>query len=215
MTSNSIFHFEDESQAISSQSDLATKIVSVDDPGFNPRLICGIDVSYQGETAFVAATVWDAREKVSVERVVARSIAPRRYVPGFFGYREGPLLVEISRNLQSSPDVFLVDGHGVAHPRRFGMASQVGLAINHPTIGVAKSLLHGKQDNGTILAANGDIIGSTLSTANGKRLYVSVGHRISLRTALRVVQECILDGQPVPLRQAHFDSIRMRKGEDG
>jgi deoxyribonuclease V len=195
--------------------DLAERVVSVDDAGFNPRLVCGIDVSYQGETAFLSAAVWDAERKTWVENAAARLKVPTEYVPGLFGYREGPLLAEISRDLTSFPDVFLVDGHGVAHPRRCGLACQFGLAINRPTIGVAKSLLHGILDNGKVLDVEGNTIGVTLATRTGRSLYVSVGHRISLGTASRVVQGCIDNGHPGPLRKAHLDSLRMRKGERG
>ena len=210
---NSIFRFESEAQAIASQINLAERVVSEDDAGFNPRRVCGLDVSYQGETAFLSAAVWDAERKTWVENAAARLKVPTEYVPGLFGYREGPLLAEISRDLTSFPDVFLVDGHGVAHPRRCGLACQFGLAINRPTIGVAKSLLHGILDNGKVLDVEGNTIGVTLATRTGRSLYVSVGHRISLGTASRVVQGCIDNGHPGPLRKAHLDSLRMRKEE--
>jgi len=209
---NEIFRYVDEEQAFSLQQDMAERVSRVDDPGFNPRLICGIDVSYDGDKASVAATVWDIDRKQPVEKVSARYQAFTKYVPSLFGFREGPLLIGISRELESSPDVFLVYGHGVAHPRGFGLACQFGLAVDRPTIGVAKSLLYGRPENRIVVDPEGHSIAGIITTAGGKKFYVSVGHRISLVTACRLVERCVADGHPMPLRLAHLDAERSRGG---
>ncbi len=134
-----------------------------------------------------------------------------KYVPGFLGFREGPLLVKIAEKIRQKPDVFLIDGQGVAHPRRFGLACHVGLALDRPTIGVAKSRLYGTSDNSKILDPEGTVIGRILTVRN-RKFYVSVGHRISLETASNLVEKSIVNGHPSPLRQAHLESIRAKQG---
>jgi deoxyribonuclease V len=134
-----------------------------------------------------------------------------RYVPGFLGFREGPLLVRVAEELRVRPDVFLIDGQGVAHPRKFGLACHVGLALEKPAIGVAKSRLYGRSDHGRILDPGGEMIGRIL-TAGNRKFYVSVGHRISLETASDLVEKSIVNGHPSPLREAHLESIRAKKG---
>src|SRR5207245_2200508 len=154
----------------------------IDDPGFKPRYLCGMDAAYEGDTAFVSASVWDAVNKEIAETVTIVNAVSNKYVPGFLGFREGPLLVKIAEKIRQKPDVFLIDGQGVAHPRRFGLACHVGLALDRPTIGVAKSRLYGKSDDSKILDPEGEVIGRIL-TAQNRKFYVSVGHRISLETA--------------------------------
>ncbi len=210
---NQIFRFVNQENAFMLQRDMAPKVDCVDDPGFNPRLVCGIDVSYDGDTGFVAAAVWDVERRLYLENITAKAKTSTRYVPGLLGFREGPLLAGISRKLQSRPDVFLVDGHGVAHPRRFGLACQFGIAIDHPTVGVAKSLLYGRPENGMVVDPQGNNIGGIITTTYGKRFYVSIGHRVSLETACRLVKDCILDGHPAPLRKAHIESQTLRRRE--
>ena len=134
-----------------------------------------------------------------------------KYVPGFLGFREGPLIVGIAENVRTRPDVFLIDGQGVAHPRKFGLACHVGLALDQPTIGVAKSRLYGRSDDNKILDPGGEVIGRIL-TADSRKFYVSVGHRISLETASHLVEKSLVNGHPAPLRQAHIESIRAKKG---
>ena len=205
------FQFVDTDHAVSLQRDLSTHVKRIDDPNFEPRFLCGIDVAYDGDTAFVAATVWDAANKKMVETATMVNSVLTRYVPGFLGFREGPLLVRVAEKLRVRPDVFLIDGQGVAHPRKFGLACHVGLALDKPTIGVAKSRLYGRSDQGKILDPGGEIIGRIL-TAGNRKFYVSVGHRISLKTASGLVENSIVNGHPSPLRQAHLESIRAKQG---
>jgi len=170
-----------------------------------------MDAAYEGDTAFVAASVWDAVNKEIAETVTIVNGVSNKYVPGFLGFREGPLLVKIAEKILQKPDVFLIDGQGVAHPRRFGLACHVGLALDRPTIGVAKSRLYGKSDDSNILDPEGEVIGRIL-TAQNRKFYVSVGHRISLETASDLVEKSLVNGHPSPLRQAHLESNRAKQG---
>jgi deoxyribonuclease V len=201
-----LFQFTDQERAISFQRENASRVICVDDQDFNPRLICGLDVSYDGDTAYAAAVIWDIRRRITVEKIALKDRVLVKYYPGLLGFREGPVLARISEKLQTKADVFFVDGQGVAHPRKFGLACQFGLAIDRPTVGVAKSLLYGRPVDEMIVDTDGHRIATVIVTARGKKFYVSVGHRISLDTASRLVSDSIIDGQPVPLRQAHIES---------
>jgi deoxyribonuclease V len=123
-------------------------------------------------------------------------------------FREIPPAVACIRRLKLQPDVFLADGQGVAHPYRCGFASHLGLALGKPTIGVAKSRLIGKPTEvgeKVFLVENGQIIGSVITTKeSAKPVYVSVGHLISLRTAIKIVKHCVRNNRiPEPLLLAH------------
>ena len=205
------FQFVDMDHAASLQRGLSTRVKRIDDPDFEPRFLCGMDVAYDGDTAFVAAAVWDATNTKMVETATMVNSVLTRYVPGFLGFREGPLLVRVAEELRVRPDVFLIDGQGVAHPRKFGLACHVGLALDKPAIGVAKSRLYGRSDHGKILDPGGEMIGRIL-TAGNRKFYVSVGHRISLETASDLVEKSIVNGHPSPFREAHLESIRAKKG---
>lgn len=211
MISEELFQFVDTDHAVSLQRDLSSRVKRIDDHDFEPRFLCGMDVAYDGDTAFAAAAVWDAANKKMVETATMVNSVLTRYVPGFLGFREGPLLVRVAEKLRVRPDVFLIDGQGVAHPRKFGLACHVGLALDKPTIGVAKSRLYGRSDQGKILDPGSEIIGRVL-TAGNRKFYVSVGHRISLETASGLVEKSIVNGHPSPLRQAHLESIRAKHG---
>ena len=206
MKIDKLFEFTDREHAIAFQRENASRVICVDDPDFNPRLICGLDVSYDDNTAYAAAVVWDIKRRTNVEKLAMKDRVLVKYYPGLLGFREGPILARISQKLQTRADVFFVDGQGVAHPRRFGLACQFGLASDRPTVGVAKSLLYGRPEDEMIVDSAGHRIGTIVSVSSGKKFYVSVGHRISLETSTRLVSESIVDGQPVPLRQAHLQS---------
>jgi deoxyribonuclease V len=211
LKSEKLFQFVDTEHAVSLQRDLSTRVKSIDDPNFEPRFLCGIDVAYDGDTAFVAAAIFDVANGEIIETATVVDNVSTKYVPGFLGFREGPLLVRIAEEMGSRPDAFLIDGQGVAHPRKFGLACHVGLALDKPTIGVAKSRLYGRSNQGKILDSGGEIIGRIL-TAGNRKFYVSVGHRISLETASDLVEKSIVNGHPSPLRQAHLESIRAKQG---
>jgi len=211
MISEEFFQFVDTDHAVSLQRDLSTRIKRIDARDFEPRFLCGMDVAYDGDTAFAAAAVWDAANTKIVETATTVNSVLARYIPGFLGFREGPLLVRVAEKLQVRPDVFVIDGQAVAHPRKFGLACHVGLALDKPTIGVAKSRLYGRSDQGKILDPEGEMIGRIL-TAGNRKFYVSVGHRISLETASDLVEKSIVKGHPSPLRQAHLESIRAKQG---
>jgi deoxyribonuclease V len=131
------------------------------------------------------------------------------YIPGLLSFREGPVVVRALRKLRHKPDVCIVDGHGLAHPRRFGLACHVGLVTDRPTIGVAKSRLFGTEAGETLADLEGDIIGSVLQF-NKKRLYLSVGHKISLEDATKIVRRCVIGQSLEPIVLAHQEATKLR-----
>ncbi len=206
-----LFQFKTWEQAASLQAELARSVVEETPSLFRPRRVCGLDVAYLDQQGFASAVLWDSRYR----RIVARAEIVREvrveYVPGFLGFREGPLILSAARRLAGSTDVFMVDGHGRVHPRRFGLACHVGLALNKPTVGVAKSRFHGKVEGNNIISPEGSVLGKVVKTRTGRPFFVSVGNRISLDDAVRLVKSCIIDDHPVPLREAHLEAVRLRR----
>lgn len=160
-------------------------------------LVAGVDASYSDGRGRAAVVVMDRKLQV-VEEAVAEAEIPFPYVPGYLSFREIPVLLKAWRKLRSRPELVIVDGQGLAHPRRLGVASHFGVALDLPTIGCAKSRLIGAYDEPaagrgawTPLMDGRERIGAALRTRSGTNVvYVSVGHRISLAAAVRTVLAC-------------------------
>jgi len=177
-----------------------------------PGSVAGVDIGIQGQRARGAVVVlaWPGLEEI--ERAVAEQPVSFPYVPGLLGFREVPCLIEAFERLRTRPDVALVDGQGRAHPRRFGLACHLGVALDLPTVGVGKSRLVGQhREPGTRrgsraqLVHQGEVIGAVVRTRDGvKPVYVSIGHRVDLETAVRLVlQSTTRFRLPEPIRAAH------------
>jgi deoxyribonuclease V len=151
-----------------------------------------------------------------VETQTATVPARFPYVPTLFSFREIPPAVACIRRLRLQPEVFLADGHGIAHPYGCGFASHLGLEIGKPTVGVAKRSLIGEPteiDGRILLVHEGRVIGSVLTTKeDAKPVYVSVGHLMSLNTAVKIVEHCMRGNRiPEPLRVAHRMASEKRR----
>jgi deoxyribonuclease V len=184
--------------------------------------VAGADVSYarKSPTLFAAVVVLDAAHAKVVEVSSVRRRARFPYVPGYLSFRELPALLEAFSRLERLPDLVLCDGQGRAHPCRFGLACHLGVLLDLPTIGCAKSRLIGthrepgtRRGCRTQLRDAGEVIGEVVRTREGvKPVYVSVGHRITLPTArrwvLRLTQGFRL---PLPTRAAHAEVNRLRR----
>jgi len=133
------------------------------------------------------------------------------YIPGLLAFREGPAVLRAIRELKASSYVCLVDAHGLAHPRRFGLACFVGVALDRPTIGVAKSLLYGSVEGNQVLDEKDHPIAEIIALpGSGKKIYVSVGHKISLKDAVDIVKHCLTPRGPIPINLAH-EEVTKRK----
>jgi deoxyribonuclease V len=188
------------------------------------ELIAGADVSYDiGSTRFYAGVVVLRTADLSiVERRGAALDSPFPYIPGLLSFREAPALLAAFARVQSQPQAVMVDGQGIAHPRRLGIASHLGLWLDLPCIGCAKSLLTGRfkeparSAGSTSLLRDGpEVIGQVVRTKNGvKPLFVSVGHRIDLDSAVHWVLACCRGYRlPEPTRQAHLFVNELRRGD--
>ena len=192
------------SKARKAQTYLSKKVISEDRLPEKINLVAGVDIAYSDELAIGAVAVLDYESLELLESQTATCRVKLPYIPTLLSFREIPPAVGCIRRLKLQPDVFLADGQGIAHPHRCGFASHLGLALGKPTVGVAKSRLIGEPAN-AYLVDKGQIIGAVVTTkANAKPVYVSVGHLVSLETAVKIVKHCVRDSRiPEPLLQAH------------
>lgn len=191
---------------------LSKKLILKDTLSERLDYIAGVDVAYLKGTSIGAVAVLDYSKLSLVEFQVAHVKTRFPYLPTFLSFREIPPAYSAIRKLHTKPDVFLVDGQGFAHPYGLGFASHLGLILEKPTVGVAKSLLCGKVErniDGQRIAAlkdKGVVVGAMVVTKVGtKPVYVSVGHKVSLKRAIEIVLECTGKYRiPEPTRRAHL-----------
>ncbi|HEV2457064.1 MAG TPA: deoxyribonuclease V [Ktedonobacterales bacterium] len=175
------------------------------------RTVAGIDASYR-DVARAAVVVLAFPDMERLDEAVAARESVFPYVPGLLSFREGPVVLDALAKLTVQPDLLIFDGQGYAHPRRFGLASHLGVYLDRPSIGCAKSRLIGSYNepgpepgDRTPLLDRGEVIGAVLRTkARTKPLFISVGHKIDLETAVEVVLRCLRGYRlPEPTRLAH------------
>lgn len=179
------------------QRRLSRKLILEDSFGVVERVV-GVDAAYHGKCAVGASVVVGIDSLELIDWAVARKEVKMEYIPGFFAFRELPALMSSLKRLTSGYDLIIVDGHGIAHPRFFGIASHLGLILDKPTIGVAKRLLCGEVSRGRIRYHGRDV---GYVTTMGR--YVSPGHRISAESALSFVERLTMGTAPEPVRLAH------------
>jgi deoxyribonuclease V len=176
------------------------------------RLVAGVDVSVKDEVSRAAIVVLTYPGFEPVETALATRPTPFPYVPGLLSFREGPVLEAAFTTLRTVPDVFLFDGMGIAHPRRIGIASHMGLWLERPTIGCGKTRLvghHGplapERGAAAPLIDRGETIGVALRTRHARNpLFISPGHLADIATSAELVLRCAPRFRlPEPIRQAH------------
>lgn len=211
----------EEAQSI--QSKLAQKVIK-EDQYHLINTIAGTDVSNNiGSTSrdiFAVIISLKSSNLQQIELSQSNTHISLDYIPGFLGFREVPALVNAYNQLSQKPDLILVDGHGISHPRGLGIASHLGVLLDCPTIGVAKSILTGKLENdleqipGSVAyIKRGDLtIGAALRTKkNSLPVYVSTGHKVGLESAIKWVLHCTTRYRlPEPTRLAHLHANRYR-----
>ena len=197
-------------KAHETQLRLSERIVFEDVLPEKIRLVAGVDAAYVKEMSIGAVAVFDYASMRLVEAQTACCKTRFPYSPTLFSFREVPPAVLSIKKLRAQPDVFLVDAHGFAHPYRCGFASHLGLVIGRPTVGVAKSRLFGEVEKGgggdvLFLRHKGEVVGAVVTTKRGcKPVYVSVGHMVSLETAVKIVKHCTRHHRiPEPVLKAH------------
>jgi len=198
-------------EAIAVQNSLRARVVARNELG-PVRTVAGVDISTSGGRAHAAIAVLSFPDLQPLEAAEADLPLAFPYVPGLLAFREGPAILTALAGLHVEPDLFVFDGHGLAHPRRVGIASHMGVLLDRPSIGCAKSLLcgqHGpvgpKVGDYSEIRDHGEVIGAALRTREGVQpVYISVGHRIDLHTALSYALRCCQGYRlPEPTRWAH------------
>jgi deoxyribonuclease V len=171
----------------------------------------GVDTAYEKGMSIGATAVLSYDSLTLVESQTSLTGTSVPYIPTLLSFREIPPTLMSIKKLTVQPDVFLVDGHGFAHPYRCGYASHLGLIIKRPTIGVAKGKLFGEVDSDEtekdvrLLKHDGEVIGAAIRTLPGREpIYVSLGHMVSLETAIKIVKHCTRGNRiPEPIMKAH------------
>ncbi|MEM4242728.1 MAG: endonuclease V, partial [Candidatus Woesearchaeota archaeon] len=169
------------------------------------RRIAGFDLAFFGDKAVCAAVVLDFKTMAVLESKYLLVKPEMPYIPGFLAFREGNPVLQAYYDLENDPDVLMVDGHGIAHPMRAGLACYVGVEAAKPCIGVAKKVLIGEIVDDKVMIGN-EIRGLLVKTKeHAKPVIVSPGHMLSVETAAEIVRKCIVQPHklPEPLHQAH------------
>ena len=201
-------------KAHNTQVCLSKKVILEDRLPQKIKTVGGVDVHYFGNMGIGAVTVVDYESLNLLETQVAICEVKMPYIPTLLSFREIPPAMAAIKKLNLQPDVFLVDAQGWAHPYRCGFASHLGLALGKPTVGAAKSRLTGtpvEEDNRTLLIHKGEVIGEVVTTKpDATPIYVSIGHMVSLETAVKIVRHCSKGRIPEPLLQAHNLATKQR-----
>lgn len=200
----------DEAKRI--QHRLESEVTETSLPG-DVKTVAGIDVSIRDDTAQAAVAVLALPDLEVVDEAIHRCEVPFPYVPGLLSFRETPPVLPALEQLSVVPDVLMTDSHGRAHPRRFGFACHLGVLLDRPALGVAKSILVGtprgnletEKGSRIPLVDDGETVGSVLRTRTDVNpVYVSVGHRLTLNDAVSLTFDCSPRYKiPEPTRQAH------------
>ncbi len=203
-------------EAVALQRELAPEVraAPLDEAIDGPvETVAGVDVSIRGDLAQAAISVLRLPEMEVVDEAIYRAETPFPYVPGLLSFREMPVILPALERLSVRPDVFMCDSQGLAHPRRFGLACHLGVVLNWPALGVAKSRLTGHpsgklpEEKGARvpLVDRGEQVGSLVRTRSGiNPVYVSIGHRIMLEEAVDITLRCSPRYKiPEPTRAAH------------
>ena len=186
------------------QLKLANKVILTDSVK-NIKTIAGTDQSYVGGKIVSAIAVCDYKTMDVIEKKYAVAEAKVPYKSGFLFYKDGPVIMEAFNMLENKPDVLIVEGNGILHPRRIGMASQVGILLDTATIGVTKRLMVGEVNERTIYVDK-EARGYELATReHSNPIYISPGHKISLNSSLEAIKICMRlpHKMPEPLHLAH------------
>lgn len=199
-------------EAISLQNRLSCRVIRKFDADMGPvATIAGIDCHFRNGIAIAAVVVLKFPKLETVDCATAVRRVKFPYIPGLLSFREGPAILDALNTLVSVPDVLIFDGQGIAHPRRFGIASHIGLLLDIPSIGCAKTKLtghyeepHSPKGSYAYLIDRGETIGAAVRTRSGvKPVFVSIGHRMGLQESIeRVLQCCLKYRLPETTRRA-------------
>jgi len=182
-----------------------SKKVIINDSFEKLELIGGADCAYNQNEVIAAIVVCDCKTMGVKEKVYSISKAKVPYLKGFLAYREGPAIGEAYAKLENKPDVMIFNGHGISHPRRIGLASHMGVLLEQASIGIAKQLLAGEVKGNIVYLDKEARAEMLVSREHSKPIYVSPGHKISLKASVEIVKSCLRFPHklPEPLHLAH------------
>ncbi len=210
---HNIYHLDNNNphvNVIKFQKQLAKKIIMKDDFDREIEFVCGVDVSYKKEIAHCSAVIIKKNTLEVVEIVKSKNNIKYPYIPGLFILRESNPILHTLKLLKNPFQLLLIDGNGILHPRKCGLACYIGIITNNPTIGVAKSLLCGSLQSDSFVKYEEEVLGYAIKRENNlkKMIYVSTGHKISLITSVQLVRSLTKIGEliPEPLRIADIVS---------
>lgn len=177
------------------------------------RYVVGLDSGYRGGRGIAVAALLSYPGLDLLEYAAVEGSVSVPYIPGLLAFREAPLMLKAYEQLSREPDLIVVDGHGITHPRGFGIASHIGVVLDRPSVGVAKRLLYGRVESlgGERVILVGDLAGGLVVSRGGRELYFSIGHRVSLDD-LRVLSRTLFKRHdlPEPVYQADRISKEVR-----
>jgi len=213
-----------QDEAVRIQETLKSKI-SIEKKYGSINLITAIDTAYNEKVnrIYAAAATMTYPDLKDVERVVAEKEAEFPYIPSLLSFREGPVLLKTLSRLAKKPDILIFAGHGIAHPRSFGLASHMGLILDIPTIGCARRCLSGeyreppsgKGGCSSLFVSNVECGFVYRTKTNVKPMFISPGHKCGIRDALEIIVSCLREYRmPHPLRMAHLYANKYRQAAE-
>jgi deoxyribonuclease V len=213
----------DYEKAIEIQNSLKEKVILKVSKAFNPHFVAGVDVSCDEKRLYAATVLFSFPELVFVEKNTASGEVSFPYIPGFLSFREAPIIIKTIKGLKEKPDIILVDGQGIAHPRRLGLAAHIGVLMDIASIGCAKKKLVGSykpvpDELGayTPLIDGEQVIGFVIRTKKHvKPVFVSPGHLMDFKASYNIVMACLHGYRlPEPTRLAHIEANRERRNRN-
>lgn len=172
------------------------------------RYVAGLDISYSGDRGVAVAALLNYPQLELVEYVAVEGLVEIPYIPGLLAFREASLLFKACESLSVEPDLLVVDGHGVTHPRMFGIASHIGVVLDKPSIGVAKSLLYGRVEvlSGERVIVVKDVVAGLVVSRGRRELYFSIGHKVDISN-LRTLSKTLFKQRELPEPTYQADRI--------
>jgi len=197
-------------EAISLQTQLAEDVLLDDSFSADPKTIGGAAIYSRGNNVSVGLCAYDVATQKVKEKVVEHQRVTFQALPGCEGFREGKILAEAIKHFEDV-DIYLINGHGINHPRRLGIASHVGVALDMPTIGASLQLICGQiveEDGFKYIFENGEKVGAVVRKQfGGPEIFVSPGHKVSISSAARIVEKVTRSRMPEPIRLAQEELV--------
>lgn len=220
VTISDLFPSEFSRESLLAAQRLVAEMAKTEDDFGDLRFIAGVDQAFLGESVISGIVVLEYDSLEVVARVFSVEHAGFPYIPTFLSFREGPAIVSAFGKLKKNPDILLIDGAGINHPRGAGIATHMGVALIVPTIGITKRILCGSGDEpsqvgeANPLIHEGKKVGWLLkSTKRSRAIVVAPGHRVSLESSLAIVKKCLRNHKlPEPLRLAHEYANEVKEG---